>query len=60
VVAEDTIEYGDLAKRYQQSTFAGHFVEVGSTPTTGETRIRRMLAVCAAGRILNPKTRAAR
>ena len=29
LVAEDTIEYGDLAKRYQQSTFAGHFVEVG-------------------------------
>ena len=23
---------------------------------TGETRVRRMLAVCAAGRILNPKT----
>ena len=24
---EDGIEYGDLAKKYQQSTFAGHFVE---------------------------------
>jgi xanthine dehydrogenase YagR molybdenum-binding subunit len=43
-------------KRYQQSTFAGHFVEVGVDAATGETRIRRMLAVCAAGRILNPKT----
>jgi xanthine dehydrogenase YagR molybdenum-binding subunit len=56
LVAEDTIEYGDLAKRYQQSTFAGHFVEVGVDAVTGETRVRRMLAVCAAGRILNPKS----
>jgi xanthine dehydrogenase YagR molybdenum-binding subunit len=53
---EDGIEYGDLAKRYQQSTFAGHFVEAAVHSYTGETRIRRMLAVCAAGRILNPKT----
>ncbi|GGB21011.1 oxidoreductase [Sphingomonas metalli] len=52
--AEDGIEYGDLAKRYQQSTFAGHFVEVGVDRWTGEVRVRRMLAVCAAGRILNP------
>jgi xanthine dehydrogenase YagR molybdenum-binding subunit len=56
IVVEDTIEYGDLSKRYQQSTFAGHFVEVAVDAATGETRIRRMLAVCAAGRILNPKT----
>ncbi|MFS0773520.1 aldehyde oxidoreductase molybdenum-binding subunit PaoC [Sphingomonas sp. 1P08PE] len=53
--AEDGIEYGDLDKKYQQSTFAGHFVEVGVDGWTGEVRIRRMLAVCAAGRILNPK-----
>ena len=56
LTVEDTIEYGDLAKRYQQSTFAGHFVEVGVDAATGETRVRRMLAVCAAGRILNPKS----
>ena len=55
-MAEDHIEYGDLGKRYQQSTFAGHFVEVGVDAATGETRVRRMLAVCAAGRILNPKS----
>lgn len=54
--AEDTIEFGDLAEKYQQSTFAGHFVEVGVDTATGEVRVRRMLAVCAAGRILNPKT----
>ena len=37
------------------STFGAHFVEVGVHAATGETRVRRMLAVCAAGRILNPK-----
>src|SRR4051794_10494212 len=47
---------GISTKRYQQSTFGAHFVEVGVDAVTGETRIRRMLAVCAAGRILNPKT----
>ncbi len=56
LVAEDAIEYGDLAKQYQQSTFAAHFVEVGVDAATGEIRVRRMLAVCAAGRILNPKS----
>lgn len=30
--------------------------EVGVDSYTGEVRVRRMLAVCAAGRILNPKT----
>jgi xanthine dehydrogenase YagR molybdenum-binding subunit len=56
VVADGVMEYGDLAKQYQQSTFAGHFVEVAVDSFTGETRLHRMLAVCAAGRILNPKT----
>jgi len=56
LVAEDMIEYGDLDKRFQQSTFGAHFVEVAVDGFTGETRVRRMLAVCAAGRILNPKT----
>lgn len=56
LVVEDAIEFGDLGRRYQQSTFAGHFVEAAVHAYTGEIRIRRMLAVCAAGRILNPKT----
>jgi xanthine dehydrogenase YagR molybdenum-binding subunit len=56
LVAEDFMEFGDLDKRFQQSTFGAHFVEVGVDAATGETRVRRMLAVCAAGRILNPKT----
>ncbi|ELY2787094.1 xanthine dehydrogenase family protein molybdopterin-binding subunit [Cronobacter sakazakii] len=56
LTVEDTMEYGNLDKQFQQSTFAGHFVEVAVEANTGEVRVRRMLAVCAAGRILNPKT----
>jgi xanthine dehydrogenase YagR molybdenum-binding subunit len=56
LAAEDVMEYGDLAKKYEQATFGGHFVEVGVDAATGEIRVRRMLAVCASGRILNPKT----
>src|SRR4051794_1305592 len=56
LVAEDSIEFVDLHKKYQESTFGAHFVEVGVDAATGETRVRRMLAVCACGRILNPKT----
>ena len=56
MMAEDFIEFGDLHKRFEQSTFAAHFVEVGVDAATAEVRVRRMLAVCSAGRILNPKT----
>ena len=56
LTVEDTIEYGDISEEQQQSTFGAHFVEVGVDIATGEVRIRRMLAVCAAGRILNPMT----
>ena len=56
LTAEDAIEYGDLHKKYQQSTFGAHFVEVGVDIATAEIRVRRMLSVCAAGRILNPKS----
>ena len=56
IVAEDAIEFGDLHRKYQQSTFGAHFVEVSVDAATAEIRIRRMLAVCAAGRILNPKS----
>jgi xanthine dehydrogenase YagR molybdenum-binding subunit len=56
LVAEDFMEYGDLDQKYQQSTFGAHFVEVGVDAHTAEIRVRRMLAVCAAGRILNPKS----
>ena len=56
LVAEDAIEFEGLDKKFQQSTFGSHFVEVGVHSATGEVRVRRMLAVCAAGRILNPKS----
>lgn len=56
LVAEDSIEFAGLQDTYQQSTFAAHFVEVGVDTASGESRIRRMLAVCDAGRILNPRT----
>jgi xanthine dehydrogenase YagR molybdenum-binding subunit len=56
VIAEDSMEYGDLSKQYAQQTFGAHFVEVGVDRYTGVVRVRRMLAVCAAGRILNPTT----
>ncbi|MBB4858920.1 xanthine dehydrogenase YagR molybdenum-binding subunit [Novosphingobium chloroacetimidivorans] len=56
LLGEDRIEFGKLGKTFQQSTFGAHFVEVGVDAYTGVTRVRRMLAVCAAGRILNPQT----
>jgi len=56
IEAEDGIEFGDLDKRYRISTFGAHFVEVAVHAATAEVRVRRMLAVCSAGRILNPKT----
>ena len=56
LVADDHIEFGDLDKQYEQSTFGAHFVEVGVDAATAEIRIRRMLAVCSSGRIINPTT----
>ncbi|CAN0359206.1 unnamed protein product [Ectocarpus sp. 12 AP-2014] len=56
LVAEDKIYFGDFKNNMQIGTFAAHFVEVGVHAYTGETRVRRMLAVCDAGRILNPIT----
>ena len=46
LVAEDTMEWGQLGDTFQQSTFGGHFVEVGVDRFTGVIRVRRMLAVC--------------
>ena len=54
VVGEDSIEFGGVRKQMHQSAFGAHFVEVGVDSYTGEIRLRRMLAVCSAGRILNP------
>ena len=54
--AEDLMEYGEFQKGYDMGTYAGHFAEVAVDAYTGEVRVRRMLAVCDAGRILNPIT----
>jgi xanthine dehydrogenase YagR molybdenum-binding subunit len=56
IAAEDAIEFGDLSRTYEQMTFGAHFAEVGVDVATGEVRVRRMLAVCSCGRILNPKS----
>ncbi len=56
IVAEDSIEFGQFRREQVVSTFAAHFVEVGVHVATGEVRVRRMLAVCDSGRILNPIT----
>ncbi|MEO7489601.1 MAG: molybdopterin cofactor-binding domain-containing protein, partial [Ferruginibacter sp.] len=56
LIGEDDMTYGDLSKQYAQDTFGAHFVEVAVHAHTCEIRVRRMLGVCHAGRILNPKT----
>ena len=56
VEASGAIEPGALAKQYSQQSYGAHFAEVGVDMDTGEIRLRRMLSVCAAGRILNEKT----
>ena len=47
---------GDDYKKYSQYAYGAHFAEIGVEETTGEVRLRRMLAVFAADRILNAKT----
>lgn len=51
-------EIGELEtyKTYSQAAYGGHFAEVGVDLATGEVRLRRMLGVFTAGRILNEKT----
>ena len=56
LVVEDVMEFGTLNEQYAQQTFGAHFAEVSVDVFTGVVRVRRVLAVCAAGRILNPKT----
>jgi len=56
LTVEDKIEFGDLQKKFVQASFGAHFVEVGVDAMTGETRVRRISGVFAAGRILNPKS----
>jgi xanthine dehydrogenase YagR molybdenum-binding subunit len=56
ITAEGKIEPGVLNDAYTQAGYGAHFAEVAVDADTGEIRVRRMLGVFAAGRILNPKT----
>lgn len=54
--ADSKVGTAETYKSYSQHAFGAHFAEVGVDCDTGEIRLRRMLGVFAAGRILNPKT----
>ncbi len=56
LVGEGHAVPGDAQKKVRQATYGSYFAEVAVNAVTGETRLRRMLGVFAAGRILNPKT----
>jgi len=54
--ANGEIVPGDTLKKFSQQSYGAHFAEVGVDADTGEIRLRRMLGVFAAGRVLNEKT----
>ncbi|MBL8532835.1 MAG: xanthine dehydrogenase family protein molybdopterin-binding subunit, partial [Betaproteobacteria bacterium] len=54
--ADGEIKPGRLLKDYSQQAYGAQFAEVSVDMDTGEIRLRRMLGVFAAGRILNMKT----
>jgi xanthine dehydrogenase YagR molybdenum-binding subunit len=54
--AEASVTPYALDASYSHAGFGAHFAEVGVDRDTGEVRVRRMLGVFAAGRILNEKT----
>jgi len=56
LTADGEIRPAEDARNWSQHTYGAHFCEVGVDPVTGETRVRRMLGVFAAGRIINHKT----
>jgi xanthine dehydrogenase YagR molybdenum-binding subunit len=56
LTAEGEIRPAEDARNWSQHTYGAHFCEVGVDPVTGEVRMRRMLGVFAAGRIINWKT----
>ncbi|MEV7689738.1 xanthine dehydrogenase family protein molybdopterin-binding subunit [Streptomyces bungoensis] len=52
----DTTGRADADSPYARHAFGAHFAEVAVDTVTGETRVRRLLGVYAAGRILNART----
>ncbi|MGC5412723.1 molybdopterin cofactor-binding domain-containing protein, partial [Streptomyces sp. DT225] len=55
-VTADTTEETAEESPYARHAFGAHFAEVAVDTRTGEVRVRRMLGVFAAGRILNSRT----
>ena len=53
--ASGEIKPGSMSKAFSQQSYGAHFAEVAVNIDTGEIRLRRMLGVFAAGRILNEK-----
>lgn len=56
LTAEGHCEPGKTSQEVRQACFGAYFAEVATSAVTGETRLRRMLGVFSAGRILNAKT----
>jgi xanthine dehydrogenase YagR molybdenum-binding subunit len=56
IIGEGSVSRGEAYKQFSQHAYGAHFAEVAVDIDTGEIRLRRMLSVFAAGRILNPKT----
>jgi xanthine dehydrogenase YagR molybdenum-binding subunit len=56
IEADGAIQPGRNNKDFSQQSYGAHFAEVGVDADTGEVRIRRMLGVFTAGRVLNAKT----
>jgi xanthine dehydrogenase YagR molybdenum-binding subunit len=54
--ATGQIAPGKQEKQFTQASYGAHFCEVAVSAVTGEVRVRRMLGVFAAGRILNEQT----
>ncbi|KJY35046.1 xanthine dehydrogenase, partial [Streptomyces sp. NRRL S-444] len=52
----DTTQSAKQKSPYARHSFGAHFAEVQADTVTGEVRVRRLLGVFAAGRILNPRT----
>ncbi|MGW0615653.1 xanthine dehydrogenase family protein molybdopterin-binding subunit [Streptomyces sp. NPDC002788] len=55
-VRSDTAEAVGALAHKERHSFGAQFAEVAVDPATGEVRVRRMLGIFAAGRIVNPLT----
>ncbi|KMS88853.1 xanthine dehydrogenase [Streptomyces regensis] len=56
IVRVDTTGTADAESPYARHAFGAHFAEVAVDTVTGEIRVRRLLGIFAAGRILNART----